>query len=67
MGLGAVFFLPVRTSIPMAATGGYGAAAFGVVLQHISPRWAYLPVSSALAIWLALRFCDHRRSQHLLA
>lgn len=54
MGVGAVFFLPGRMSLAMGALGGYGAAIFAVVLQHVSPGWAFLPVSSALTIWVAL-------------
>jgi Urea transporter/Peptidase family M23 len=54
MALGASFFLPSWTSLILAATGGCTAAVFAVILQHIAPNLAFLPVSAALTIWLGL-------------
>lgn len=54
MALGAVFLLPGRMSLPLAALGGYGASVIAAALQYIAPGWAYLPVSAVLAIWAGL-------------
>ncbi len=54
MALGAVFLLPGRTSLPMAAFAGFGASVLAVVLQQIAPAWAYLPISSILTTWVGL-------------
>lgn len=54
MALGAVFLLPGRMSLLLAAIGGCAAAIFAAVLQHVAPSWAYLPISSVLAIWVGL-------------
>lgn len=56
MALGAVFFLPGRTSLIMAAAGGCGAALVAVGLQHLFPATAlgYLPVVSVVTIWAGI-------------
>lgn len=56
MALGAIFFLPGRTCLIRAAAGGCGASFFGVVLQHLfqGSSFAFLPVSSALTIWIGI-------------
>lgn len=54
MALGAVFLLPGRTSLLLAAVGGCGCAVLAAMLQHVAPGWAYLPISSVLAIWIGL-------------
>lgn len=54
--LGAVFFVPSRISLALAALGGASAALLAAGLQHLSPYTAfgYLPLASALTIWVAL-------------
>jgi murein DD-endopeptidase MepM/ murein hydrolase activator NlpD len=56
MGLGAVFFLPGRASLAIAAMGGCGASIVAVSLQHLFPAAAfgYLPIASALTIWVGI-------------
>ncbi|MFZ5791046.1 MAG: urea transporter [Pseudomonadota bacterium] len=56
MGLGAVFFLPGRASLVIAAMGGCGASIVAVALQHLFPAAAfgYLPIASALTIWVGI-------------
>lgn len=56
IGLGAVFFLPGRARLLLGAAGGCGASLFAVVLQHLFPgsAFAYLPISSALTIWIGI-------------
>lgn len=56
MGLGAVFFLPARASLIMAAIGGFSASFIAVGLQHLFPDTAlgYLPVAMVLTIWIAI-------------
>lgn len=65
MGLGAVFFLPGLAGLILAAMGGSAAAVYAVGLQHLFPATAlgYLPIASALAIWIgicALALADER-------
>ncbi|MCW3149324.1 urea transporter [Stutzerimonas stutzeri] len=54
--LGAVFFVPSRFSLPLAAVGGAAAALLAAGFQHLSPYTAigYLPLVSALTIWVAI-------------
>lgn len=54
MGLGAMFLLPGRMSLPIAAASGYGASILCAELQYIAPAWAYLPASAVLTIWIGL-------------
>ncbi len=56
MALGAVFFLPGRASMLLAAVGGASASLLAVGLQHLFPATAlgYLPVASALVVWIAM-------------
>jgi len=56
MAVGAVFFLPGRASLPIAAAAGFGASVLAVALQHLFPATAlgYLPVATLLTIWIAL-------------
>jgi murein DD-endopeptidase MepM/ murein hydrolase activator NlpD len=54
--LGAVIFLPGRLSLPVAALAGALAAFIALALQYML-GWSatsYLPVSSALAIWVGM-------------
>lgn len=56
MALGAVFFLPGRVSLLVAAAGGCTASFFALVLQYVM-QWSaasYLPISSAIAIWVGI-------------
>jgi hypothetical protein len=54
--LGAVFFLPGRSSMITAAIGGCSASFIAAGLQHLFPGTAlgYLPIASALTIWIAI-------------
>ena len=56
MALGAVFFLSGRASMLLAAGGGASASLLAVGLQHLFPFTAlgYLPVASALVVWIAI-------------
>lgn len=54
--LGAIFLVPSRISLPLAALGGASTALLAAGFQHLSPYTAigYLPLASALTIWVAL-------------
>ncbi len=54
--LGAIFLIPSRISLPLAALGGAATALLAAGFQHLSPYTAigYLPLASALTIWVAL-------------
>lgn len=52
MALGAAYFLPGRASLLVAGVAGVGASLFAALLQVAGPTWAFLPVSSGLAIWI---------------
>lgn len=52
MALGSVFLLPGRTSLLIAAIGGFSASFIGFVLQ--GTPLAYLPVPAASTIWLIM-------------
>lgn len=56
MALGAVFFLPGRSSLLMAALGGCAASLFAVGFQHLLPTTAfgYLPLASILTTWIRI-------------
>lgn len=56
MALGSVIFLPGRNGLLVAAAGGCVTAFFAMVLQYWL-QWSatsYLPISSALAIWVGM-------------
>lgn len=55
VALGAVFFLPGRAALLMAALAGVAASFFALVLQHVMPgAVAYLPVSALVTVWLGI-------------
>ncbi len=54
MALGAFFILPGCWSLPLAALAGGGATICALALQSLAPALAYLPVASAMTIWLLL-------------
>lgn len=64
MALGSVVFLPGRLSLLVAVVGGCAASFFALVLQY-ALDWsaiAYLPVSSAVAIWVGVGAFTRDRS-----
>ncbi|HET8746387.1 MAG TPA: urea transporter [Ramlibacter sp.] len=56
IALGAALFLPGRASLVVAAVAGAMASLFGLALQYAlgGSSTSYLPLSSALAIWVGI-------------
>ena len=56
MALGAVYFLPGRSSLLVAAASGCGASFFAIGIQHLLQYSAssYLPIPAALTIWVGI-------------
>lgn len=56
MGLGAVFFMPARSGLPVAAAAGVLASVLVAALQYLLPGSSlpYLPVAASLTIWVGL-------------